>query len=210
MTGAKFRNWLMLWLFHKTQPFNFKEKTLPLESVSWYGMKPFLNYAKNVATAHTIAENLKKRMQSIMQNKVFLAAVWMDSRFRILLKSNQKEAKLELFSVYKQLKKVHNNDKPLFSSDENVDINNEEASEFESYLNLLAGTTKQSPDTPLKILYEARLEKIEKLKRQKIKNVWEGINAYPEFLKPACQIVSALPSIQVSVERMFSQLKLLL
>ena len=66
----------MLWLFHKTQPFNFKEKTLPLESVSWHGMKPFLNYAKkNVATTHTIAENLEKRMQFITQNKVFLAAV---------------------------------------------------------------------------------------------------------------------------------------
>ena len=45
-TGAKFRNWLMFWLFHKTQPFNFKEKTLPLESVFWHCMKPFLNYAK--------------------------------------------------------------------------------------------------------------------------------------------------------------------
>ena len=55
---------------------------------------------KNVATAHTIAENLEKRMQSITQNKVFLAAVWVDSRFRILLNSDQKEkAKLELFSV---------------------------------------------------------------------------------------------------------------
>ena len=63
---------------------------------------------------------------------------------------------------------------------------------------------------PLKILYEAGLEKIEKLGWQKILNVWEGIDAYPEFLKPTFQIVSALPSTQVSVERMFSQLKLLL
>ena len=47
---------------------------------------------------------------------------------------------------------------------------------------------------PLKILYEDVLEKIEKLGRKKIENVWEGIDAYPEFLKPACQIVSALPS----------------
>ena len=62
----------------------------------------------------------------------------------------------------------------------------------------------------MKILYEAGLEKIEKLGQQKIKNVWEGIDAYPEFLKLACQLVSALPSTQVSVERMFFQLKLLL
>ena len=93
----------------------------------------------------------------------------MDSRSLILLNSDQKEkAKLELFSVYKRLKKVNNNDEPSFSSDKNVDVNNREASEFESHLNSLAGTTKQSPDTPLKIFYKAGLEKIEKLGRQKI------------------------------------------
>ena len=123
---------------------------------------------------------------------------------------SKRKSQTGTFSDYKRLKKVNNDDEPSFSSDENVDVNNGEASEFESYLNSLAGTTKQSPDTPLKILYEPGLEKIEKLGRQKIKNVWEGIDAYPEFLKPACQIVSALPSTQVSVERMFSQLKLLL
>ena len=123
---------------------------------------------------------------------------------------SKRKSQTGTFFVYKRLKKVNNNDEPSFSSDENVDVNNREASEFESYLNSLAGTTKQSPNTPLKILYEAGLQKIEKLGRQKIKNVWEGIDAYPEFLKPACHIVNALPSTQVSFERMFSQLKLLL
>ena len=123
---------------------------------------------------------------------------------------SKRKSQTGTFFVYKRLKKVNNNDEPSFSSDENVDVNNGEASEFESYLNSLAGTTKQSPNTPLKILYEAGLQKIEKLGRQKIKNVWEGIDAYPEFLKPSCHIVNALPSTQVSFERMFSQLKLLL
>ena len=199
----------MFWLFHKTQPFEFKENLTSGECFLAWHEAIFELRKKNVATAHTIAENLEKRMQSITQNKVFLAAVWVDSRSRILLNSDQKE-KLELFSVHKRLKKVNNDDEPSFNSDENVDVNNREASEFESYLNSLAATTKQSPDTPLKILYEAGLEKIKKLGRQKIENVWEGINAHPEFLNPACQIVSALPSTQVSVERMFSQLKLLL
>ena len=74
---------------------------------------------KNVTSAHTIAENLEKRMQSILQTKVCLAAL-VDSRSRILLNSNQtEEAKQERF-VYKRLKKVHNDDKPSFSSDENL------------------------------------------------------------------------------------------
>ena len=121
-----------------------------------------------MATAHTIAKNLEKHIQPITQNNVFLAAVWVDSKSRILLNSDQKEkAKLELFSVYKRLKKVNNDDEPSFSSDENVDVNNGEASEFKSYLNSLAGTTKQSPDTPLKIPYEAGLEKNRKARAAK-------------------------------------------
>ena len=86
MTGTKFRNWLMFWLFHKAQPFNFKEKTLPLESVSWHGIEPLLNYAKNVATAHTIAENLEKHMQYITQNKVFLAVAEPSNHRLVLMK----------------------------------------------------------------------------------------------------------------------------
>ena len=87
----------------------------------------------------------------------------------VKLGSKRKSQTGTFFFVYKRLKKVNNDDEPSFSSDENVDVNNGEASEFESYLNSLAGTTKQSPDTPLKILYKAGLEKIEKLGRQKIK-----------------------------------------
>ena len=68
--------------------------------MAWYEAK------NNVVTAHTIAENLEKRMQSITQNKVFLAAVWVDLRSRNLLNLDQKEeAKPELFSVYKRQKK---------------------------------------------------------------------------------------------------------
>ena len=160
-----------------------------------------------MATAHTIAENLEKRMQSITQNKVFLAAAWVDSRSGILLNSDQKEkAKLELFSVYKRLKKVNNDDEPSFSSDGNVDVNNGEASEFENYLNSLAGTTSKVQIRHLKYSIKPDSKKSKKLAWQKIKNVWEGIDAYPEFLKTACQIVSALPNTQVSVERMLSQL----
>ena len=63
-------------------------------------------------------------------------------KFPHLLNWDQKEeAKLELFSIYKRLKKVYNNDELPFSSDENDDVNNEEASEFKSHLNSLAITT---------------------------------------------------------------------
>ena len=132
------RNWLMFWLFHETQPFNFKEKTLPLESVSWHDMKPFLNYAKKMwlQLIHAIAENLLSK-QSIFSSSI--------GGFKIpnFVKLGSKRSLTETFFVYKRLKKVHNHDEPSFCSDENVDVNNEEASDFESYLSSLAGTTKR-------------------------------------------------------------------
>ena len=72
MTGAKFRNWLMVWLFHKAQLFNFKEKTLPLESVSWDGMKSFLNYAKKMWLQHILLPKISKSVCNLkLKTKYF-------------------------------------------------------------------------------------------------------------------------------------------
>ena len=169
MTGAKFRNWLMFWLFHKAQSFNFKEKTLSLENVSWHGMKPSLNYAKKYGySTYYCRKSQKAYAIYYAKQSIFSRSMGGFKIPNFVKLGSKRKSQTGTFSVYKRLKKVNNDDKPSFSSDKNVDVNNGEASEFESYLNSLAGTTKQSPDTPLKILYEAGLAKIEKLGRHKI------------------------------------------
>ena len=50
---------------------------------------------------------------------------------------------------------------------------------------------------------------VEKLGRIK-ETVWGQIKLYPKVVYNCSQMLSALPTTQVSVERMFSQLKLLL
>ena len=128
MTGAKFRNWLMFWLFHKTQPFNFKEKTLPLESVSWHGMKPFLNYAKKCGYSPCYC----RKAYAIYYAKQSIFSSSMGG-FKMSITEKLQSLKAISTRLREPPSKVH--------------------------------------DTPLKILYEAGLEKIEKLGRQKIKNV---------------------------------------
>lgn len=58
--------------------------------------------------------------------------------------------------------------------------------------------------------FKSGLASVEKLGRVKRDNVWEVIELYPTIVKPVAQIVSSLPSTQVSVERLFSQLRLVL
>ena len=41
-------------------------------------------------------------------------------------------------------------------------------------------------------------------------NVWDMIDFYPKLVQPIARIVCSLPSTQVSVERLFSHLKLVL
>ena len=57
---------------------------------------------KKMWLQHILSPKILKSVFNLLsKTKVFLAAVWMDSRFQILLNSDQKEAKLKLFSVYK-------------------------------------------------------------------------------------------------------------
>ena len=51
---------------------------------------------------------------------------------------------------------------------------------------------------------------IERLGRVKGSTVWEIIDRYPEIIRPIARMVSSVPSTQVSVERIFSHLKLVL
>ena len=51
---------------------------------------------------------------------------------------------------------------------------------------------------------------VEKVGRTKSSSVLGIISHYPSVVQPLCRIISCLPSTQVSVKRMFSDLKLVL
>ena len=58
--------------------------------------------------------------------------------------------------------------------------------------------------------YNQALNEIEKLGRLKLGSVWDIIELYPSCVQHGARVVSSLPTTQVSVERMFSHLKLIM
>ena len=51
---------------------------------------------------------------------------------------------------------------------------------------------------------------VELLGRLKLQNIWDIISKYPRIVQPVSRFISCLSCMQVSVERMFSHLKLVL
>lgn len=54
------------------------------------------------------------------------------------------------------------------------------------------------------------VEEFKRMKRVKGKDVWEVMKSYPDGVKVPCSVLAALPVTQVSVERLFSAMKLLI
>ena len=80
-----------------------------------------------------------------------------------------------------------------------------------AYLNSLETPTQAEDSSQSQVdLFESALREVEALGRARRSNIWEIIETYPQIVQPVAKAVSCLPSTQVSVERMFSQLKLLM
>ena len=88
-------------------------------------------------------------------------------------------------------------------------------SDFDAYLNSLHSTAAveasatASAKSDLTAFAEALVD-VERLGRLKLPNVWDIISKYPLIVQSVSRIISCLPCTQVSVERMFSHLKLVL
>ena len=87
-------------------------------------------------------------------------------------------------------------------------------SDFDEYLNSLHSAASESLSSraakaDINAFLDALIE-VERLERLRLPNVWDIISKYPLIVQPVSQVISCLPSTQVSVERMFSHLKLLL
>ena len=82
-------------------------------------------------------------------------------------------------------------------------------SDFEAYLASLANNeTAEIAESSNG--FKMALNEIERMGRTKGEDVWTMIDKYPKAVQPIARMVSALPTTQVSVERLFSHLKLVL
>jgi hypothetical protein len=159
---------------------------------------------------------VKAREKKLLENEAYLAAVWVDARFRILLSDREKEtAKKELKTMYLRLRRVQSSsasptNSPEHGAAQQAEPQEGQSSDFDAYLDSLdvMGAVAQPSAPPSE--FEVGLQKVEQLGRLKLPNVWDIISRYPEVVQPVARMVSCLPSTQVSVERMFSHLKLVL
>ena len=88
-------------------------------------------------------------------------------------------------------------------------------SDFDAHLNSLHSTAAAEASATASaksdlIAFAEALVDVERLGRLKLPNVWDIISKYPLIVQPVSRIISCLPCMQVSVERMFSHLKLVL
>ncbi|XP_023239226.1 uncharacterized protein LOC111637867 [Centruroides sculpturatus] len=181
--------------------------------------------------ANAILSSMRKREIQLLDNKILLAAIYVDPMNRILLNDNQiASGKEKLREIAIRLKKL-----PLpyiyKSKDENknneCNDNSESSSpkkelDFEAYLDSLERlkvkrrrltNQETNPAEIEKIKFEQNflngLIEIEKYDRLSKLNVEEAISIYPEIIRDAARSVTAMPPTQVSVERLFSALKII-
>lgn len=179
--------------------------------------------------ADDIATALKARESKLLDNDIVLASIWIDARVRILLNDEQKQRAIKAVKgIHCRMHKLARtksiptgspklmrieapNSDPVASTSISVTStsNPVPSNSFEEYLNSLSAAAEVEKQTASPDI-DAAITTIESLGRLQGDSVWDIINAYPESIQPVCSVLSALPTTQVSVERVFSHLKLIL
>ena len=131
--------------------------------------------------------------------------------------SNQEQLRAKS-GLQKIFLRIQSTSSERVSTDAETDSSGSEAasvSDFDAYLNSLHSTTAAEASATASAKFDLTafaeaLVDVERLGRLKWPNVWDIISKYPRIVQPVSRIISCLPCTQVSVERMFSHLKLVL
>lgn len=190
----------------------------------------------NTSFSKLLLKFMRQRQSVLLNNDILLAAVFLDPRYKILLDENKIErAKDHLKKVWiRQLKIKMMNEEPENEVDRERDTDTDSSGhhsvsdDFDNYLKLkekeinvskrLFGTKKKQQNSLLSSSrynidtllnnYETTQGRINR--KENVLMFWEeNKNNFPELYKLSL-IVMAVPSTQVSVERLFSGLKFVL
>ncbi|XP_073510784.1 uncharacterized protein [Phyllobates terribilis] len=164
--------------------------------------------------------SMKRRETQLLENKMFLAAVYVDPSHRILLDDQQltkgKEALTEVAVRMSGLQEDCQAQEDLGPDSATAAISSSSSDEefdFDKYLDDMKQAKhcrKEKDFTPspiasrLTILHQnvsLALKEIEKFNRSSKLTVHEAIPLYPDIVRDVAHVVTALPPTQVSVER---------
>ncbi|XP_073410249.1 uncharacterized protein [Dendrobates tinctorius] len=178
--------------------------------------------------ADGISASKKRRETPLLENNIFLAAVYVDPSHRILLDDQQltkgKEALTEVAVRMSGLQEDCQVQEDLGPDSDIAAISSSSSDEefdFDKYLYDLEQAQhcrKEKDFTPSPIAsrltifqqnVSLALKEIEKFNRSSKLTVHEAIPLYPEIVRDVAHVVTALPPTQVTVERLCSGLKII-
>lgn len=220
-----------LWQFMTTFVESFKplkittmqlqNEQMSLSDFYKYWLKLKIELSKISSTiATSVAGIIKKREEHLLQNPVYLSALYLDPRFKFLLSSQESEiAQKHLIQLSNYIAQTGENrsDPELHNSisntstDSNMEIENDELSNYLNEREIIQLASSAENDS------EKRRAEIQNFNPERIKNHGINIlmywkiksNEYPTLSKLA-RTIYAVPATQVSVERSFSALKFIL
>ena len=170
---------------------------------------------------------MKRRGVQLLNNKLLLAGVYVDPMNRVLLSEIQKQdAKLALCDLAVRIAGLNAR---ASDDSENISTSDSEGAcdevDFEKMLDQqdhearskrrktqeAANTSSQINKglTNFKLEFNSALIQVELIDRKSRLNVNEAIKQYPAIVRESAMLAAALPPTQVSVERLFSALRLI-
>ena len=160
------------------------------------------------AIGNSIASCIQEREAKLFDDAL-LAALFADARYRLLIPEAYRHRSETAFArLWKRIRMIKNTISPEASPGNNPTCDEEE-DDFENQLDRLA---KES-DQECRIASSGLLDPVRQIKqlgRLKGTDIWGVISSYPNEIRNECFDISALPVTQVSVERLFSAMRILL
>ncbi|XP_073816854.1 uncharacterized protein [Musca autumnalis] len=159
--------------------------------------------------------SLKTRTDKLFDNELFNAAVFLDPRVKVCITSEQKQrAKKFIVSLYKRMNSIEESpaDNTVYTilNDMPSTSRASTAKSFSEYLQILDSTTYTPHSSNLANL-EPEFSIYEQQSRLPLNgNVIEYWDSQKNNISGIAKIVLAIPSTQVSVERLFSVMKYIL
>lgn len=174
--------------------------------------------------AQGIVSSMKKREVLLLENTILLAAVYIDPMNRVLLNGDQitkgKEALCDLAIHMEKLINPEVQDEEASSiTYQTSSSSDDEGQDFSKYLDRVecqkAKRFKAALKKPLdmkiskfKQEFFKGLKEVDKYNRSSKLTVEEVLPLYPEIIRNVARTVTAMPPTQVSVERLFSALRI--
>ena len=194
----------------------------------WCSLKRSLR-KNETTTGKEILKSTEKRELILFQNNLFLAGVYVDSRYRILLSPEQlQNAKSGLTEVAMKHHRSLNSmastasTSSASSTEDRIDISDSSTSssedEFEKEFDMLeqraflgnSSSNNHNTFDHVKLELNANIDKMLQRGRLKGENVWKIVESLDEPLRATTKILSAMPVTQVSVERLFLSMNFIL